>query len=140
MAINSTRSRVDDQRKDHIDTKAPKQRNSPKQSYTHNLPTNDVENINSTSKGRGLLLANNPWVVPWRIERMLQTIQRHSRITFHRSHILNVSKTIGNNLAMTWIDHKKAYDMVPYSWIINSLKMYKISEKVVNFVDKTMKT
>ena len=30
--------------------------------------------------------------------------------------------------------------MVPHSWIINSLKMYKISHKVVNFIDKTMKT
>ena len=36
--------------------------------------------------------------------------------------------------------YKKAYDMVPYSWIINSLKMYKISDEVINFTDKTMKT
>ena len=34
----------------------------------------------------------------------------------------------------------KAYDMVPHSWIINSLKMYKISHEVINFIDKTMKT
>ena len=30
--------------------------------------------------------------------------------------------------------------MVPYSWIINSLKIYKISDEVINFIDKTMKT
>ena len=30
--------------------------------------------------------------------------------------------------------------MVPHSWIINSLKMYKISDEVINFIDKTMKT
>ena len=41
---------------------------------------------------------------------------------------------------MAWIDYKKAYDMVPYSWIINSFKMYKISHEVINFIDKTMKT
>ena len=41
---------------------------------------------------------------------------------------------------MAWIDYKKAYDMVPHSWIINSLKMYKISDEVINFIDKTMKT
>ena len=85
MPTNSTRTRVDDQRKDHIDTKGPKQRNRPKQFQTHNLPTNDVENINSTNKGRDLLLSNKPRIVPWRTEKMLQKIQRHSRITLHRS-------------------------------------------------------
>ena len=41
---------------------------------------------------------------------------------------------------MAWIDYKKAYDMVSHSWIINRLKMYKISDEVINFIDKTMKT
>ena len=39
---------------------------------------------------------------------------------------------------MACIDNKKAYDMVPHSWIINSLKMYKISHEIINFMDKTM--
>ena len=30
--------------------------------------------------------------------------------------------------------------MVPHSWIINCLKMYKISHEVINFIEKTMKT
>ena len=55
-------------------------------------------------------------------------------------YILDESKTRRKNLAMAWIDYKKAYDMVPHSWIINSLKMYKISHEVINFIDKTMKT
>ena len=55
-------------------------------------------------------------------------------------HILNESKTRRKNLAMAWIDYKKAYDMVPHSWIINSLKTYKISDEIKNFIDKTMKT
>ena len=46
----------------------------------------------------------------------------------------------GKNLAMAWIDYKKAYDMVSQSWIINCLKMYKISHEVINFIEKTMKT
>ena len=40
---------------------------------------------------------------------------------------------------MAWIDKKKVY-MVPQSWIINCLKIYKISDEVINFIDKTMKT
>ena len=55
-------------------------------------------------------------------------------------HILDESKTRRKNLAMAWINYKKAYDMFPHSWIINSLKMYKISDEVINFIDKTMKT
>ena len=51
---------MDDLRKDHIDPKGAKQRNQPKQLQTHNLSTDDVENINRTNKGRDLLLANNP--------------------------------------------------------------------------------
>ena len=57
----------------------------PKQLKTHNLFTDDVENINSTNKGRDILLANKPWFVPWWTKRMPQRIQRHSRITRHRS-------------------------------------------------------
>ena len=51
-------------------------------------------------------------------------------------HILNESKNKRKNLAMAWIDYKKAYDMVPQSWIINSLKMYKISHETINFIEK----
>ena len=42
-------------------------------------------------------------------------------------HIFNESKTRWKNLAMAWIDYKKAYDMVLQSYTINCLKMYKIS-------------
>ena len=55
-------------------------------------------------------------------------------------HILNESKTWRKNLAMAWIDYKKAYDMVPQSWIINCLKIYKILDELINFIEKTMKT
>ena len=53
--------------------------------------------------------------------------------------ILNKSKNRWKNLAMTWIDYKKAYDIVPQSWIISYLKMYKISHETINFIEKTMK-
>ena len=55
-------------------------------------------------------------------------------------HTLSESKTRRKNLAMAWIDYKKAYDMVLQSWIIKCLKMYKISHEVINFIEKTMKT
>ena len=41
---------------------------------------------------------------------------------------------------MVWIDYKKAYDMLPQSWILHCLKMYEISHEVINFIEQTMKT
>ena len=40
---------------------------------------------------------------------------------------------------MAWIGNKKAYNMVSQSWIINCPKMYKIADKVIKFIEKTMK-
>ena len=54
-------------------------------------------------------------------------------------HIPNESKNRRKNLAMTWIDYKKAYDMVPQSWMINCLKMYKISHEIIDFIKKKNK-
>ena len=51
-------------------------------------------------------------------------------------HILNESKNRRKNLAMAWIDYKTAYDMVPQSWIINCLKMYKIPHDIINLIEK----
>ena len=52
-------------------------------------------------------------------------------------HILNESENRRKNLAMAWIDYKKAYDIVPQIWIINCLKMYNISHEIINFIEKT---
>ena len=54
--------------------------------------------------------------------------------------ILNESQTCRKNLTMAWINYKKAYDIVLQSWIIKCLKMYKISDEVINFIGKTMQT
>ena len=69
----------------HIDPEGPPQVNHPKQLQTHNLPTDDEANINSTNKERDLLLPNKPQIVSWETERMPQRIQRHRRVTLHRS-------------------------------------------------------
>ena len=63
-----------------------------------------------------------------------------AELLYINPHILNESKTRWKNLAMAWIDYKKSYDIVPQSWIINCLKIYKISDDIINFIEKTMKT
>ena len=44
-------------------------------------------------------------------------------------HILNESKTRQKNLAMAWIDHKKAYNMILQSWINTVSKCTKYQRK-----------
>lgn len=43
------------------------------------------------------------------------------------------------NLSMAWIDYKKAFDSVPHSWILETLKIYKINPVIIHFVTNTMK-
>ena len=59
-----------------------------------------------------------------------------AELLYINQHILIESKNRRKNLAMAWIDYKKAYDVIPQSWIINSLKMYKISHEIINFIEK----
>ena len=42
------------------------------------------------------------------------------------------------NLAVAWVDYKKGYDMVPHSWIIESLKMAQVAENIITFLQKSM--
>ena len=54
-------------------------------------------------------------------------------------YILKERKTRRKNVAMAWLDNKKTYDIVPQNWIIDCLKMYKISDKVIKFIMESRK-
>ena len=43
------------------------------------------------------------------------------------------------NLSCVWIDYKKAFDSVPHEWILSSLKLFKVSLRVVGFLKHNMK-
>ena len=43
------------------------------------------------------------------------------------------------NLAMAWIDYRKAYDSVPHSWILECLNMLGVADNVRSFLEKSMK-
>ena len=43
------------------------------------------------------------------------------------------------NLSMGWIDYRKAYDMVPHSWITKTMKMYGIAENMRDLIYNSMK-
>ena len=42
------------------------------------------------------------------------------------------------NLSFTWIDCKKIYDFIPYSWISEYMELFGIADNVINFWEKNM--
>ena len=41
-------------------------------------------------------------------------------------------------MCLTWIDYQKAFDRVSHSWIIKSLELIGIYNKVISFTEKVM--
>ena len=54
--------------------------------------------------------------------------------------ILKEAKKRRKNLAMAWLDYRKAYDMLPHSWIIECLETFKINNKTTKLLEKAMKS
>ena len=54
--------------------------------------------------------------------------------------VLKDCKKRKTNLAMAWIDYKKAYDMVPHSWIIECLELFGIAVNVIKFMSDSMRS
>ena len=140
MPTRSTCTWIDDQRKDYIDPKIHKQRYRPKKLQTHNLPTDDVENINSTNKGKLYYSLRRRGLFPEEQKGRSKGSRGTAELLYIDQHILNESKTKRKNLTMAWIDCKKAYDMLSQRWIINCFKMYKISNGFIKVIEKNIKT
>ena len=52
--------------------------------------------------------------------------------------ILQECKSRKKNLCLAWIDYQKAFDRVPHSWIIKSLELIGINNKVISFIKKAL--
>ena len=53
--------------------------------------------------------------------------------------ILTDCKQGQKKLVMAWVDYKKAYDMIPHSWIIECLKMAQVPQNVTSFLQRSMR-
>ena len=42
------------------------------------------------------------------------------------------------NLSMTWMDYKKAFDVIPHPWLIECLEIYGAEENTIRFLKNTM--
>ena len=53
--------------------------------------------------------------------------------------ILDEVRKHQRNLFMMWFDYKKVFDSVPHDWILNSLRISHMPEKIVNIIENSMK-
>ena len=51
--------------------------------------------------------------------------------------VMMTSKRRKTNLSMAWIDYKKAFNMIPCSWLIEGLKIYDVEENTIRFLKNT---
>ena len=54
--------------------------------------------------------------------------------------ILKDCKGRHTNMAIAWIDYKKAYDMVPHSWILESMRVTGMAANVVCLIENSMRS
>ena len=52
--------------------------------------------------------------------------------------VIKEVKSWNKNLAITWIDYKKAYDMVPHSWLIECLDFLAIAGNIKSLLVNSM--
>ena len=52
--------------------------------------------------------------------------------------VMKNSRRRKTNLSMAWIDYKKAFDMIPHSWLIECLKIYGANEYIIKLLESTM--
>ena len=52
--------------------------------------------------------------------------------------VIKEVKSKNKNLAMAWIDYKKAYDKVPHSWIIKCLDLFRVVENIKSLLVNSM--
>ena len=53
--------------------------------------------------------------------------------------VLKNCKRRMTNLSFTWIDYKKTYVMVSYTWILLGFKVFKVADNISYVIEKTMK-
>ena len=140
MPSRSTRTRMDDQRKDHLIQKDPSKRTA---LNNYRLITCQLiiwKILTAQIRAEMYHLLTSCGLFPDEQKGCYKGSKGKAELIDIDQHILNESKTRMKDLSMAWIINKKDYDMVPQSWIVHCLKMCKISNQVINFMEKTMKT
>lgn len=54
--------------------------------------------------------------------------------------IMNQASNKQRNIHTVFVDYKKAYDSVPHDWLIKVLRLYKINDIIISFLETVMKS
>ena len=49
--------------------------------------------------------------------------------------IMNEVRRMRRNLTTIWLDYRKAFDSIPHSWLIKSLKLAKVPDNIINAIE-----
>ena len=75
-------------------------------------------------------------------EEVIDRCRKGSRGTNHLLYndraVIREVKSRNKNLAMAWIDHKKAYDMIPHSCVIECLDLFGVAENINSLIVNSM--
>ena len=52
--------------------------------------------------------------------------------------VLREARRKNRNLSMAWIDYRKAYDMLPHSWILETLGLIKVAQNIEDLLKRSM--
>ena len=52
--------------------------------------------------------------------------------------VLREARRKNRNLSMAWIDYRKAYDMLPHSWILETLGLIKVARNIEDLLKRSM--
>ena len=101
----------------------------------------DPEKIPSSAqiKEKNLLLSWMWQTISIKTEKMPQGTRGTDDLQYTDQPIFKEVKTRWKNITMAWIDYKNTFDIIKQTWIIECLTMYKISNKVINFISKAIK-
>ena len=48
---------------------------------------------------------------------------------------MNEVRRMRRNLTTIWLDYRKAFDSLPHSWLIKSLKLVKVPDNIINAIE-----
>ena len=77
-------------------------------------------------------------VVIRRLVKMQERSRGTNDLLYIDRAVIREIKSWKKNLAMAWIDYKKAYDMVPHSWIKECLELFGVAENIKTLLVNSM--
>ena len=122
--------------KNNIDSKGSRERKCCQQQPPYYMPTTYVEAI--YEKVYAHLSAKN--VLPDEQNSCRKDSRRTKDQLLIDKQILKYCKKHQRNLAMKWINYKKAYDMMPHGSIIEAMEMVRIPDNIVNLFENKKET